>query len=341
MANRFGLQWAGWTDPSKEKQSSNNNDFVTLGQMTQLSQDPSPDATTSVTTRSNSSETNKICTSSSSSLVTPNARSSNQSAHSSRKEKICTRSSSTKLSRTKYLKSSSKPKKSSSSPNQLPTRQEVTPSQSTMTQQFPTRTEQLKQKQYEEKLAYITTKPHVFDPCDDVADFTFREVSRTVQKYMFKGFLHSQEKRSRVEEESLASRKNDKKRLKKTEQFEDDLRSDGCGNTVHHCSNTKFGRYCVNAVRAYYHGNKEIGFEPLELAARKVFFDHFHYAVHYDSFIQDGTGNTVFEVRWDDLPLCIKKHSYDDLMQWFDWKKSGGLVHPVNSVKIPVWWHNY
>ena len=92
---------------------------------------------------------------------------------------------------------------------------------------------------------------------------------------------------------------------------------EGCGQLADKCHNVKFGRYCVEDVCAYYYTNKELVIKPLELVARKVFIDHYHYTSHYEDFCQDDKCATFGEVQWKDIPLCLKEHCYDDVMGFF------------------------
>lgn len=283
-----------WSPNHGQFYDPNDPNNYPLAQLTPQSQDSIDNSITYPNETKNTSSSDH-----SFSAVTP--QSVNRELGDLMKVNVSTTSTTTKkLSRSKYLSTKAHSTKSkrkfsaASNVARLPTREEVSSSQSTMTQQFMTRSEMRAKKEYNEKMSYIKKKPHTFDPRDEVPDKTRRTYTRSDEKYNFERFLRFQAKRAKVEEESLS--KSTKRELLKNDPKDQSLTCKGCGFKVDKCQNKKFGRYCVNAVRAYYYGNKDTGTEPLEICARKVFIDHYHYASHYDAFVEDGTGNIMVEV---------------------------------------------
>ena len=78
--------------------------------------------------------------------------------------------------------------------NGLPTRENLESDQTTMTQAFPTRSELKNFKEETKQIARIQSKPHPFDPKDEVPDSALMDFYRSDERFEFERFLERQDK---------------------------------------------------------------------------------------------------------------------------------------------------
>lgn len=208
-----------------------------------------------------------------------------------------------------------------------PERQDIPSNQTTMTQAFLPKSE-LELNRLEEKnrrLTRIKTKPHPFDPRDEVPDSALVQISRNDEEFRFEQYLDRQKK------EIDRQGKKKKKKKGKCQQI-----CQNCGNFCEQCHNVKYGKYCVDATRALYYSNKALGIKTETIVLQKVFVDHYNYANHFDMYTPN---DPLVTLQYKTLPACLKVHSFDDVMAWSEWKESGGWTD--KKVKLPVEWANY
>ena len=125
----------------------------------------------------------------------------------------------------------------------------------------------------------IKTKPHPFYPYDEVPDRALVSIGRFQEQSAFEDFLDRKTKKLNEQEQNSPLKKKKKEILKDAETC-----CKGCHKKTALCPNLKYGRYCIDSVRAYYYMNVELYIEPLEIVARKIFIDHYNYATHFSEY---------------------------------------------------------
>lgn len=231
--------------------------------------------------------------------------------------------------RRKALSTTTCPK---SSKNKFPPEHsDVTTSQTTMTQAVLTYSHIRKNIENDRKLQVIESKPHIFDPRDEVPDKELVSISRFQEQCEFEAFLEKEKKRSEKEEENYPTKKKKKTLLQDPNTY-----CDGCQQLPGKCHNLQYGRYCVDAVRAYYYTNKELDIQVEEIVARKIFIDHYNYACHFSNYQVGGKLNAI---GWRAMPRCLERFSYSDIVGWFNWKSVGGWLD--KKEKLPPTWEHY
>ena len=214
------------------------------------------------------------------------------------------------------------------------TREDVSSSQKTMTQSFPTRRELENKVEVNRQFEVAHSKPHPFDPRDEVSDKAFIQINRMGEEYLFEKFLEREAKKSLETQSSKKKRKKQKggeKRLAGSQTI-----CEGCGNSSGMCHNVQYGRYCMDAVRAYHHSNKGLGIETCQMVGRKIFVEHYSYALHFNEY--DATSDSLHEIKWASLPYCLKELSYDNIVDWLGWAIDGKWQE--KGKKIPEEWLN-
>ena len=73
----------------------------------------------------------------------------------------------------------------------------------------------------------------------------------------------------------------------------------------------------MNTVCAYYHSNKGLGIELTKMVGRKIFIEHYSYALHSGKF--DPASDSLNKIKWVSLPSCLKGLSYDYIIGWLGW----------------------
>ena len=101
----------------------------------------------------------------------------------------------------------------------------------------------------------------------------------------------------------------------------------GCGFGLTKCHNVRYGRY-YNA--------KAMEIETSGLVFRKIFTDHYNYAMHFDTY---DPNDALTEVKWKMPAECLERFSCKPILEWMEWKKNGGWLDKKG--KIPDEWHNY
>ena len=330
MSNRFGLKMEGDHDPQPRtlpSQWPDNSSPLLLGQCTP----PTPPTQVYVPTQQ---EPTQVSVLSQQSTVTPESSQIKVGNYTAKKGSMTYSYYKRKERERKATRVTRKSKETkfshASNSNKIPS------NQITMTQIFPSYSELRRQKEYERQLEYIQTRPDPFDPRDEIPDKALTDITRFTEEESFKIFL-KKEKKKAVELQQLprtTKGTREKQELKEGSTF----CCEGCGQLAGNCHNIKYGRYCVDVVRGYYYTNKELDIETQETVARKLFFDHYNYALHYDEFRAGRTSLGI--VAWDYTPRCLEKFSYDDVMGWFVWKSGGGWVDKKDD-KMPSSWSRY
>ena len=59
------------------------------------------------------------------------------------------------------------------------------------------------------------------------------------------------------------------------------------------------------------------GIKSSEMVGRKIFLEHYSYALHLETF--DPTSDSLNGIKWESLPICLKKFSYDNIIAWLGW----------------------
>ena len=217
--------------------------------------------------------------------------------------------------------------------NGLPTRENLESDQTTMTQAFPTRSELKNFKEETKQIARIQSKPHPFDPKDEVPDSALMDFYRSDERFEFERFLERQNK-------SLNEQPRPKKKKKREILSAETIRCEGCGYHTRQCHNVRYGKYCIDSVRALCHTNVELGIETDRLVFQKTFIDHYHYAWHFDSFCSEkSVVKSPKVLKFTTLPRCLKEHSFDSVVGWAEWFKAGKWVDKRED--LPAEWKSY
>ena len=210
---------------------------------------------------------------------------------------------------------------------------QLSPGQTTMTQSFPTRSELRKLKEDERQLSHISKKPHPFDPRDEIPDASWGKIPRIDEEFCFKEFLRRDERQKELKKGGQQA----KKKIQKKEVVAGDtVVCAGCGFGLTKCHNVRYGRYCIDAVRAHYYNAKAMEIETSGLVFRKIFTDHYNYAMHFDTY---DPNDALTEVKWKMPAECLERFSCEPILEWMEWKKNGGWLDKKG--KIPDEWHNY
>ena len=215
-------------------------------------------------------------------------------------------------------------------------KEQLSPGQTTMTQTFPTRSELLKLKENERQLAFIKKKPHPFDPRDEIPDMSYGKISRIDEEFCFTEFLRRDKRKKELKKGGKDLVLIKQKRKMKEVVAGDNVVCAGCSCGLTKCHNVRYGRYCIDAVREHYYNAKEMEIETSGMVFRKIFMDHYNYALHFDSY---DPNDALIEVKWKFPAECLEKFSCKPILEWVEWKTNGGWLDKKETV--PDEWHKY
>ena len=94
------------------------------------------------------------------------------------------------------------------------------------------------------------------------------------------------------------------------------------------CHNILYGQYCIDACVRY---EKHCDLKSCKLTFKKVFINYYNNALELNQFRKNGHLPDAHN-KWTFPPPCMKRCSYDFVLNWRTWNANGGWLTAKDNV---------
>ena len=134
----------------------------------------------------------------------------------------------------------------------------------------------------------------------------------------FLNFIETEETHAKREHSQVCKTQNDSKKSGPIQKFDKHGYCTECSEYKDRCHNVIYGQYCIDACIRY---EKNCDLKSCKLTFKKVFINYYNNALELDQFRKYNALNDAY--KWRFPPPCMKRCSYDYVLNWRKWNANG------------------